>query len=117
MNDIKSILKKRYGNSGEDIVLHGADYVSQKGYTNIPNYVLYATTIGSHAKLVYAMLLSYAWRNNAAFPGQERLGRDCGISARTVFAALKELDDQGFISIIRRGQGRTNLYVLNFRRK
>ena len=33
MYDIKTILKKRYGTSGQDIILDGADVITQKGYT------------------------------------------------------------------------------------
>ena len=110
-------MKKRYRNSEQDIILHGADLATVQGYTNIPNHILYSSTISSHAKLVYTMLLSYAYTRNHVFPGQERLAQQCGLSVRSVYNALQELDTQSFISIIRRGQGRTNLYVLSFKKR
>jgi biotin operon repressor len=115
MKNLKDILKKQYGDGPQDIVLHGADLATQMGYTNVPNHVLYDGNLSSHAKLVYTMLLSYAYTRNHVFPGQERLARQCGMSSRSVWQAIRELDKSGFITVIRRGQGRTNLYVLHFR--
>jgi biotin operon repressor len=118
MKDIKTLMKERYGNSGRDIILDGADFVSQKGFTIIPNYVLNTDTISAHAKLVYTMLLSYAWGDkNASYPGQERLAKDCGISTRTVVRAIQELESNRFLTVARRGRGLTNLYVLHFKRR
>ncbi len=56
MYDIKTILKKRYGTSGQDIILDGADVITQKGYTLIPNYVLASDKLSPLAKLVYTMI-------------------------------------------------------------
>ncbi len=117
MKSLRDILKAKYGDSSQDIVLHGADIATQQGYTNIPNHVLYAPKLAAQSKLVYTMLLSYAYSRNHVFPGQERLAQQCGLSVRSVYNALKELDEQGFITVIRRGQGRTNLYVLNFTKR
>jgi len=118
MQDIKSILKKKYGTSGQDIILDGADVVTQKGFTLIPNYVLASDKLSPFAKLIYTMVLSYAWGDkNSAFPGQERLARDCGISSRTVVRAIQELEQQDFLTVIRRGRSLTNLYILHFKRR
>ena len=114
MKDIKSILKERYRLSEKDIILEGADVVSQQGYTLIPNYVLNTDKLSAYAKLVYTMLLSYAWgQKNSSFPGQERLAEDSGISLRTVVRTIKELESSQFLTIVRRGRGLTNLYVLH----
>ncbi len=118
MYDIKTILKKRYGTSGQDIILDGADVITQKGYTLIPNYVLANDKLSPLSKLVYTMILSYAWgQKNSAFPGQERVARDCGVSSRTVVRSIQELQNQKFITVLRRGRGLTNLYVLHFKRR
>lgn len=118
-NNMESVgeLLKKYKDSKQDIILLGADLVSQKGYTLVPNYVLYTEKISVYAKLVYSMLLSYAWNKNAVFPGQDTLAKDCGVSNRTVIRAIKELEKQKFITIFRRGQGKTNLYLLHFKKK
>lgn len=117
MKQVGDILKK-YKNSDKDIILHGADFISQKGYTLIPNYVLRTEKVSGYAKLVYAILLSYAWGNkNSSFPGQETLAKDSGISLSSVKRALNELQNQNFITVIRRGLNRTNVYILHFKRK
>lgn len=118
MKDLKALLKQRYGKAGRDIILDGADIISQKGYTLIPNYVLSTKKLTAYSKMVYTMLLSYAWgQKNAAYPGQERLAEDCGISVRTVVRSIRELEGHKFVTIVRRGRGLTNLYVLHFKRK
>lgn len=118
MNDLKSILKKQYRDSDQDIILDGADVVSQKGYTLLPNFILYRTDLSAYAKLVYAMILSYAWgQSRAAFPGQDRLAQDCGMGVATVKRHIKELMDKGCMTVIRRGQGKTNVYILHFKRR
>jgi DNA-binding MarR family transcriptional regulator len=115
MKSIRQSLLERYGNSDKDIVLDGADLISQKGFTLIPNYVLHTNKISAYAKLVYAVLLSYAWgKKNSSFPGQQALIEDSGLSESTVRRAIRELEAASFITVIQRGQGKTNLYILHF---
>lgn len=117
MQSIEKILKEKYKNTQKEIILDGADIVSQKGYTLIPNYILHTSRISGRAKLVYAALLSHAWGNkDSSFPGQERLAEQCGSSPRSIWSAIKELEKAGFITVIRRGLGKTNLYVLHFKK-
>ena len=72
MKDINAILRKRFGNSDQGIILDGADLVSQKGYTLGPNFILYRTDLSAYAKLIYATILSYAWgQSRAKFQGQD----------------------------------------------
>jgi len=118
MKSLKTILRERYRNSDQDIILDGADFMSQKGYTLVPNFILYRPDLSAYAKLVYATILSYAWgQSRAAFPGQERLAHDCGMGIATVKRHIKELTDKQCMTIIRRGQGKTNIYILHFKRR
>ena len=118
MKDIKTILKERYGKSDRDIVLDGADMVSQRGYTLLPNFILYRDDLSAYGKLIYAMILSYAWGDKrAAFPGQQRLATDCGMGVTTVKRYIKELVDRGAMTVVRRRQGKTNVYILHFKRR
>lgn len=118
MRSAAEIFKRKYSAGSPDIVLDGADIVSQKGYTIIPNYVLSADSLSPLSKLVYTMFLSYAWgQKRASFPGQERVAKDCGVSPRTVVRAVQELQEHGFLSVHRRGRGLTNVYVLHFKRR
>lgn len=117
MKSVQEILQEKFKNSTKDIVLVGADAISQHGYTLVPNHVLLNNQISGRAKLVYALLLSYAWgEKNSSFPGQNRLAKECGSSAKSVWSAIQELEDTKFITIIRRGQGKTNLYFLHFKK-
>ena len=96
-----------------NIILKGADVLTAKGYTMVPNHALISDQISPGAKLAYAMLLKYAWRDDSCFPGQERLASDMGVTRQSANTYIQELQRKGFISIKRRGQGRTNLYELN----
>ena len=107
MKSVKAIIKDR------NIVLKGADRATTSGFTQVPNFVLESDEISPGAKLVYAMLLKYAWQNGFCFPGQEALARDMGCGRRSVIRFMKELTGRGFMEITRRGQGKTNVYVLN----
>ena len=96
----------------QNIVLQGFDPVSAGGFTQVPNCVLKDPKISSHAKIAYSMLLSYAWNNDKVFPGQERLAQDIGMARTTVTAAIGELAKAEYLEVTRRGQGKTNVYIL-----
>src|SRR4051794_32210251 len=106
MTPIGSILER-------NIILNGADVLTAKGCTQVPNHVLVSDRLSPGAKLTYAMLLKYAWRNDSCFPGQERLAKDMGVTDRSVRTYLQELEREQFIAIKQRGLGKPNLYVLN----
>jgi DNA-binding MarR family transcriptional regulator len=105
----RSLLKQR------NIVLRGADALSQKGFTQVPNALLRHKSISPGAKLVYTMLLSYAWQNDFCFPGQETLAKDMGVTSRSVRTYLKELEAKKFLTIQQQGQGRVNIYHLDLK--
>ena len=98
----------------QNIVLDGFDPVSAGGFTQVPNVLLNNAQLTLQAKVVYAKLLSYAWHNNQVFPGQERMAVELGTSKSTVNRGILELQHQGWLEIRRRGQGKTNLYVLKY---
>ena len=97
----------------QNILLEGFDPISAGGFTQIPNHLLNSKDLSAVAKIVYAKLLSYAWDNNRVFPGQERMAEDIGSSKSTVNRGIQELEDKGWLVIQRRGQGKTNVYVLS----
>src|SRR5712691_13211889 len=95
----------------QNIVLQGYDPISAGGFTQVPNFLLKNPALSANAKVVYSMLLSYAWHNNRVFPGQERMGEDIGISRPSVTKAIGELVKAGYLDVTRRGQGKTNVYI------
>src|SRR5438876_3064821 len=96
-----------------NIILEGADALTAKGYTMVPNHVLVSDKVSPGAKLAYAMLLKYAWQDDFCYPGQERLAKDMGVTDRSVRTYLQELEGHKFVAIKQRGLGKPNLYELN----
>ena len=103
---IGDILKER------NIELVGADPVTRHGFTQVPNFILTKSDISVGAKLSYAMLLKYAWGDDACFPGQMKLASDMGSGERSVRRYLEELETASLLEIIQRGLGKTNIYRL-----
>ena len=97
----------------QNIILQGFDPVSAGGFTQVPNFILKKQTISATAKVVYSMLLSYAWNNNRVFPGQDRMAEDIGAGKRTVVRVIAELEKARYLEVQRRGQGLTNIYILH----
>ena len=104
---IGDILKER------NIEIVGADLATRHGFTQVPNFILTNKDISVGAKLAYAMLLKYAWNNDACFPGQLKLAEDMGATDRSVRTYLKELETAELLEITQRGLGKTNLYRLH----
>jgi hypothetical protein len=104
---IRDILKER------NIEIVGADLVTRHGFTQVPNFILTKKDISVGAKLTYAMLLKYAWGDDACFPGQVKLAEDMGATDRSIRTYLKELEVTGALEVVQRGLGKTNIYRLH----
>ena len=100
-------------NIARNIEIIGADPVTLHGFTQVPNFILTNKDLSVGAKLAYAMLLKYAWTDDACYPGQQKLADDMGPGERSVRTYLKELEDAGFLEVTQRGLGKTNLYSLH----
>lgn len=98
----------------QNIRLNTADPIALHGFTQLPNFILRNPDISIGAKTTYALFLSYAWHNNLCFPGQEKLAKAMGMSVGSISAFVKELEACGLIEIERRGQGKTNIYTINY---
>ena len=103
---IRDILKER------NIELVGADPVMRHGFPQVPNFILTKSDLSVGAKLSYAMLLKYAWGDDACFPGQMKLASDMGSGERSVRRYLEELETASLLEITQRGLGKTNIYRL-----
>ena len=102
----------RLADIAHTIEIVGADPVTRHGFTQVPNVILTDKTLSVGAKLAYAMLLKYAWTDDACFPGQQKLADDMGSGERSIRRYLEELEKAGFLEVEQRGLGRTNLYRL-----
>jgi DNA-binding MarR family transcriptional regulator len=107
MQSIKQLIEDK-----RTILLEGFDPVSAYGFTQVPNVILRDEKLSLGAKMTYAMLLSYAWQKDSCFPGQVRLAQDIGASKRSVVTFMKELVKSGYVERIRRGLGKTNVYIM-----
>src|SRR5712691_5509762 len=100
-----------------NIELATLDPVARGGFTQVPNFILRDGTRGLGAKVAYSKFLHFAWNNDSCFPGQDRLAHHMGMSVSRVNEFIKELEAAGLVEIKRRGQGKTNLYRVNYRVK
>jgi Helix-turn-helix domain len=102
----------RLADIARNIEIVGADPVTRHGFTQVPNFILTKRDLSVGGKLAYAMLLKYAWADDACFPGQLKLAEDMGAGERSIRTYLKELETVGLLEIKQRGLGKTNVYRL-----
>ena len=107
MQSISELIREK------NIELATTDPVARGGFTQVPNFILRDPRLSIGAKVVYAMFLSYAWHNDSCFPGQERLAADIGMSRSRVTEFISELNRAELVTTQRRGQGKTNVYVVH----
>ncbi len=81
----------------------------KRGFTQIPNALLFDATVSVGARMTLICLMQFAWKGDP-FPGQKALGEMLGVTDRTVRDYLVELRDSGYINVYRRGRGKTNVY-------
>ncbi len=86
--------------------------VLRRGFTIIPNCVLKSRELSRDAKLLYGVLLSYAWQKGSCFPGYDTLMEDLQCGRPQLAKYIKELRESGLIEVQRRGQGKTSIYTI-----
>lgn len=82
------------------------------GFAALPYVVLRDTKLSIGARLTYAVLLSYAWQEEATFVGQDKMAKDMGISERQLQRYLYELRDGGYVEISREDRRFNNTYII-----
>jgi hypothetical protein len=82
------------------------------GFIQLPRLVLYARNLSRDAKLLYAVLLGYAWQEGRCFPGYQRLCENMQASENAVRKYMRELESVNLLKQRRRGLGKTNIYTL-----
>ena len=108
MEHVGDLLKEK------NIILETHDPVVAGGFTQVPNFILKNEKLTVGEKMTFAMFLSYAWHNDSCFPGQDKLAKDIGAGVRSVNRFIKGLARKGFLTIQRRGLGKTNIYTLRY---
>src|SRR4051794_99870 len=73
------------------------------GFIQLPKQILYAKNLSRDAKILYAVLLGYAWQEQRCFPGYSRLCNDMGASENMVRKYMRELEAVALLSQRRRG--------------
>lgn len=83
-----------------------------KSYAIAPRVVLRDSKISMGAKVVYFVLVDYAFNNIFCFPKVETIAEHLGMGENSVKGYLKELREYGLIKVWQRGLGKSNYYIL-----
>ena len=86
-----------------------------KTYGLISQEVMNSDELSQKAKLLYSMLVSFAGNKDKAFPSQKLLAERLGMSKSTVNRAIKELEDNEIIKIVKQQNAngfKTNIYII-----
>ena len=108
MENIEQILPK----SKFAITLQFKEKWLNKGFVHASNQLIRDTSVSPQARLLYILLMSRAFQKDFSYPGRQTLGKELGVSVRSVSTLLGELKDNAWIEVKRRGLGKTNLYFL-----
>jgi len=86
------------------------DPVLAQGFTQVPNAILRDPKLSCADKILYCLLLMFAWKQARCFPGQQTLADLMPCTVRTVITCMSHLKAHRLIEIERRGQGKVNVY-------
>ena len=88
----------------------------RKNFTQIHNDVLRglgkAAGVHHSVRMLYCILLSYAWDTGYCFPSQETLAQHMDCTTRTIRRYLATMQEHKLVSVKRRGLGDSNIYHL-----
>lgn len=79
----------------------------------LDNPVLRSRKLSPGAKVLWGLLCFYAREDESCYPGQDKLYTEVPCSPRGLRNFLSELQKAGLVEVIRRGLGRTNVYILH----
>src|SRR4051812_8645079 len=103
----------RLADLARNIEIVGADPITRHGFTQVPNFILTKTDISVGAKLAYAMLLKYAWGEQAFLRGQAPLAKEMGGGKPPVPPYQKEFEPTIFWETTHRGLEKTTLSLFH----
>lgn len=79
-------------------------------YTLLPDWLLLLPDLSTQAKIVYARLVRYAGKKEFAYPSQQRMASDLGMTYSNVRRCLAELRAYGLIWRRQVGFCKNNIY-------
>ena len=89
------------------------DLEQATGFTQINNAVLRCyPELSDGEKMTYAVLKSFAYVGPETFVGQETLARARNSTVSTISRHLTRLIEVGLVKVRRRGQGKTNIWII-----
>jgi len=113
MESIKNVLPQSKVFQEAERTLQFTKRWLNKGFTQINNGLLRNTEVSVGARLLYILLMSRCFEKDFSYPGIETLRKELGVGSNdTVYSYMKELSDMGWMTVKRRGLGKTNLYFL-----
>jgi hypothetical protein len=98
-------------------IIHDEPY-----FGKIPQELLRAQTIRPAPKALFGLCHTYGRnkmlnQNPTRYVTQETLARDMGVTTRTIRTWIKELEEKGWVTVIRRGLNKPNIIILHGERK
>lgn len=89
------------------------DLEQATGFTQISNAVLRCyPELSDGEKMTYAVLKSFAYVGPETFVGEETLARARDVTVSTISRHLNRLIEVGLVKVRRRGQGKTNIWII-----
>jgi DNA-binding GntR family transcriptional regulator len=82
------------------------------GWVRVTNAALYNHEVSDGALRCLLVLRSHCIKKSYCFPGEATLCAELSVSESTLRRRLHELEKHKFISVKRRGLGKTNIYTL-----
>lgn len=82
------------------------------GYVQIENATTNDTQLSDGAYRTLLVIREFAWKTGECYPGLARIAKMRGKTTVSIMTHISELVDCGYLEKQRRGQGKTNVYVI-----
>lgn len=90
----------------------GTDRRLTRPFAMIPETVLIDGRLSLGARVLYGVMMLYAWQTGQCWPTQATIADRLGCSERQVRTFIKELADCGYVLVHQRGLNRPNVYEM-----
>ena len=95
---------------GDQLKVEGINF---KGFGILPKYVMLDPDLSIEAKTIYAYFCSFAGNGSATFPGRDKILSDLPMSKDAYYKHLRQLTDQGYITVEQQGGTSGAIYGKN----